>query len=791
MKLVIVESPAKAKNLSQYLGAQYKVLASYGHVRDLPSKSGSVRPDEDFHLIWNVIDKAAKPLSAIEQAVKKSDTLILATDLDREGEGIAWNLLQYLKEKDLVTKDLNVQRVSFNSVTKEAILQAMNHPRDINAHLVEAYLARLSLDYLVGFTLSPVLWRKLPGSRSAGRVQSVALRMVVEREQEITKFQSQEYWSIKGTFLQETSFEAALVQFQGQKLAKLDIATENQATEWKEQLQKYTYHVQDIQKKRVQRHPQAPFITSSLQQEASRKLGYSPSRTMQIAQQLYEGIDIHGETLGLITYMRTDSPTITEDVIRLNRAHIQKQWGKEYLASTVRQYKTKKHSQEAHEAIRPTEITRTPRELKAMLTPDQWALYKLIWDRTVASQMASAQYDQTTASICSDKDNHIFRATGSVLIFDGFLTLYDEAREDDETDDAHKVLPSLKENQKAQLLSLEGSQHFTQPPPRYSEASLIKALEDQGIGRPSTYARILQVLKDRGYVVLEKKRLIPKELGILVTAFLGKFFSRYVDYGFTADMEDQLDQVSSGQKSWKQVLRDFWPSFIETIESSQSLKIADVLAAIEEDVIGSDKESCPRCHNGLLSLRLGKTGPFLACSSYPECTYSCSLEDDNGNSTGDPLIIGQHPETQEDIIVKKGPYGWYVQHQTTRSSLPPSFSPESIDMEQALWLLSLPKLLGPHPDTGGEIRVGIGRFGPYVKYEGVFFSIKNQDPESITLADAVDIIAQGVAKKQKGKAASEAPSKKGKALTKKVSKGTEPRKSSRKKTSTKIVEKKE
>jgi DNA topoisomerase-1 len=626
---------------------------------------------------------------------------------------------------------------------------------NINVHLVDAYLARLSLDYLVGFTLSPVLWRKLPGSRSAGRVQSVALRMVVEREHEITKFQTQEYWSIKGMFHQGVSFEASLVQFQGEKLGKLDISSEDQANQWKNELQKHKYHIQDIQKKRVQRHPQAPFITSSLQQEASRKFGYSPSRTMQIAQQLYEGIDIQGETLGLSTYMRTDSPTITESVIQINRSHIQRQWGKEYLCPTIRQYKTKKHSQEAHEAIRPTDIARTPKDLKSMLTQDQWALYKLIWDRTVASQMASAQYDQTTASIISDKGDHLFRATGSVLVFDGFLTLYDETREEEETDESHKILPSLKENQPADLVSIEGAQHFTQPPPRYSEASLIKALEDQGIGRPSTYARILQVLKDRGYVVLEKKRLLPKELGVLVTAFLGKFFSRYVDYGFTADMEDQLDQVSSGHKPWKQVLRDFWPSFIETIESSQSLKIADVLASIEDDVIGSQKESCPRCQQGTLSLRLSKTGPFLACSLYPECTYSQSLEDEGGSHSSDPMVIGQHPDTQEDIIVKKGPYGWYVQHQTTRASLPPSFSPETIHMDQALWLLSLPKLLGAHPETGGEVRVGIGRFGPYVKYEGTFFSIKNQDPEDVSLEDAVTIITQGMAKKKKTKALSE------------------------------------
>jgi DNA topoisomerase-1 len=745
VKLLVVEAPGKVKTISQYVGPDYKVLATWGHVRSLPSKTGSVRPDEEFGLTWEMTEKAEKSVGAIVKALEKADTLILATDLDREGEAISWHLLEHLKEIKALKKDLVIQRVCFNAITKSAILQALSNPRRIDQDLVDAYLARLSLDYLVGFTLSPILWTKVPGTRSAGRVQSVALRLVVEKEQNIRSFQVQEYWSIHGFFDQEKKgFSAQLGTFRGQKLEKLSLKTEDEAKEWVKELQPLSYTVKEVAAKRVQRHPAPPFVTSSLQQEASRKLGYSPSKTMQIAQKLYEGVEVNGQTLGLITYMRTDSTMIIPDVIKDMRDFVTKKWGAEFISPAVRQYKVKAHSQEAHEAIRPTQIDLTPDGLKSVLPGDLFPLYQLIWDRTMASQMSSAQYDQTTASIVSSDGQHIFRASGSVLVFEGFLILYGESVDDDTDQEDLKKLPALVADQKVALERVDPDQHFTQPPARYSEASLIKGMEELGIGRPSTYARILQVLQERGYVEIDKKRMVPKERGMVVTAFLCKFFAKYVDYNFTAELENQLDQVSAGKESWKTLLHQFWNPFFNTIQESKSLKVSEVLNIIQEDILEQPKQECPRCKKGFLSLKLGKIGPFLACSNYPDCTYSANIE----GASEEPSVLGAHPDTGKDILIKKGPYGWYVEHAETRTSLAPLFTPENIQLDQALWLLSLPHELGKHPNTGLPIMIGLGRFGPYVKYQNRFYSIKQKQPDTLTLHQAVDLIDHAPAPKK-------------------------------------------
>lgn len=736
-----MESPGKVKNLSQYLGKGYKVLATAGHVRSLPRKKGSVAPHQDFALTWELLEKAQRPLGAIEKAVKEADVLILATDLDREGEAISWHLLEHLKQKNLLKKDLIVERVSFNAVTKSAVLEAIKNPRPLDQNLIDAYLARLSLDYLVGFNLSPVLWRKLPGSRSAGRVQSVALRLVVEKEKAIKSFVSKEYWSIHGIFVHTTPFEAHLSVFEGQKLDKMSIVDEAQAQAYVKRAQQETYHIARVQSKPVQRHPQPPFITSSLQQEASRKLGFSPVRAMHIAQKLYEGVEFNGQTLGLITYMRTDSSFIVPEIIEAVRDLIRKTWGDKYVANKVRVYKKKANSQEAHEAIRPTDVNLTPAELKQSLAEEEWLLYKLIWDRTIASQMSSVQSAQTTV-ILNNKDASLaFRATGTVLTFDGFLVLYEESSNEEATDAKIVVLPILQEGHDVRLESLRTNQHFTQPPARYSEASLVKELEDLGIGRPSTYARILQVLQERSYVVIERKKLVATELGSVVTAFLCKFFAQYVNHNFTADLERKLDDVSAGKQPWKDLLNTFWPEFNEAVEKSQGLKIQDVLEHITKDVLGEEVRPCPKCQKGSLVLKMSKMGPFLACSTYPECTYNENV--DSSEDAGQPqnMNLGTHPVTGHEVYLKKGPYGWYVSHDTSRVGLGTLFSPETLTLSQAVFLLTMPKNLGLHPETQKEVLLGLGRFGPYLKYDGRFISVKTKDLDAITLEQAVNLIA--------------------------------------------------
>jgi DNA topoisomerase-1 len=768
MDLVLVESPAKAKTINKYLGRGYEVLASFGHVRDLPAKSGSVNPDANFHMLWEVDPKAQKRLNDIARAVKDADRLILATDPDREGEAISWHVLQVLKDK----KALNgqpIERVVFNAITKQAVTDAMKHPRAIDQALVDAYLARRALDYLVGFTLSPVLWRKLPGARSAGRVQSVALRLVCDRELEIEKFVRREYWSIVATLAtpREETFEARLVGADGKKLQRLDIGSGAEAEAFKQALETAIFTVADVEAKPVKRHPQPPFTTSTLQQEASRKLGFAPAHTMRVAQRLYEGVDIDGDTIGLITYMRTDGVQIADEAISAVRGVIEANYGTRYVPPSPRRYETKaKNAQEAHEAIRPTDLVRRPQEAKRFLDDDQAKLYELIWLRTVASQMESAELERTTVDITAKVADRLLdlRATGTVIKFDGFLTLYQEGRDEDPEDEESRRLPEMSAGERLAKRSIAADQHFTEPPPRYSEASLVKRLEELGIGRPSTYASILQVLRDRKYVRLDKRRLYPEDRGRIVVAFLESFFAKYVEYDFTAGLEEQLDLISNNEVAWRAVLSDFWRDFIGAIDETKDLKISQVIDALDallaphlfpprED--GSDPRVCPDCKGGRLTLKLSKYGAFIGCSNYPECRYTRPLSNPaEGSGDFGTKKLGQDPETGLEVTLRSGRFGPYVQlgeatdgEKPKRASLRKGMAPEDVDLEQALKLLSLPREVGPHPEDGEPIRAGIGRFGPYVQHGKTYANLEAGDEVfTIGLNRAVTLIAEKIAK---------------------------------------------
>ncbi len=759
--LVIVESPAKAKTINKYLGKDFKVLASYGHVRDLPAKDGSVQPEEDFAMSWEVDGKSKPRLADIATALKSADRLILATDPDREGEAISWHVLQVLSAKKLL-KDKPVERVVFNAITKQAVLEAMAHPRAIDEPLVNAYLARRALDYLVGFTLSPVLWRKLPGARSAGRVQSVALRLVCDREAEIEAFVAQEYWSIIATLINQAgqSFEARIAEFEGRKIGRLDIGSEAEATAIRQMLEGALFTVASVESKPAKRNPFAPFTTSTLQQDASRKLGFSAKRIMQVAQKLYEGIDIGGETAGLITYMRTDGVQIAPEAIGPIRAQIGKSFGDRYVPEKPRYYSTKaKNAQEAHEAIRPTDISRTPKAMKAFLDDDQYKLYELIWRRTIASQMASAELERTVAVIDAQNGSSraSLRANGQVIKFDGFLAAYEVKLE--EEDEEGGRLPELREGEHPKRDKIEAKQHFTEPPARFSEASLIRKMEELGIGRPSTYAATLSTLQDREYVRLEKRRFIPESKGRLVTSFLENFFKTYVEYDFTADLEEKLDRISAGELSWKEVLRDFWKQFSGSVEEIKDLRVTEVLDMLNEELAplafpqredGSDPRICPTCGNGQLSLKIGKYGAFVGCSNYPECKYTRQLGaeavDGDGAANGDKAI-GTDPATGEEITLRNGRFGPYVQRgegkEAARSSLPKGWKIEDIDLEKALRLLSLPRQVGNHPETGKPITAGIGRYGPFVLHDGVYANLDSADEVfTVGLNRAVSALAE-------------------------------------------------
>jgi DNA topoisomerase I len=759
MKVVVVESPAKAKTINKYLGKDYEVLASFGHIRDLPAKDGSVRPDEDFAMSWEVDTAAKKRVADIANALKGADGLILATDPDREGEAISWHILDVLRAKKALKKDVPVQRVVFNAITKDAVTSAMAKPRDIDMPLVDAYLARRALDYLVGFTLSPILWRKLPGSRSAGRVQSVTLRLVADREAEIEKFKAEEYWSVEAQLAQGgKNFLARLFAVDGKKTDKLEIKTGEDAGALKALIESGQFNVSNVEKKPTKRNPYAPFTTSSLQQDASSRLGLSPSRTMQIAQRLYED--------GLITYMRTDAVQMAPEGIAMARSVIGKYFGEEYLPEKARIYQTKaKNAQEAHEAIRPTDMFERPEQLS--LDADQAKLYGLIWRRTLASQMKSAEIDRTTVDIAVNVPSRAvtLRATGSVVTFPGFLTLYGvEAKSDEETEDEDdRELPPLKVGDKPDLKKVEIEQHFTQPPSRYTEASLIKKMEELGFGRPSTYAATVTTLKDRDYIRLEGKAIHPEDRGRIVTAFLSSFFGRYVEYGFTAGLEEQLDEISDGKLDYKAVLRDFWRDFMGNVEEIKDLRVSEVLDALNdllEDHIfperadGSDRRRCPTCGTGTLSLKLGKFGAFIGCSNYPECKHTTQLSDAaNGNSSqaaaGDG-VLGTDPETGEEVHLKSGRFGPYVQlgegKEPKRSSLPKGWDAASLTLDRALQLLSLPREVGLHPESGLPISAGIGRYGPFILHDGKYANLPEvEEVFTVGINRAVDLIAQKAA----------------------------------------------
>jgi DNA topoisomerase I len=768
MNLVVVESPAKAKTINKYLGRGYEVLASYGHVRDLPPKNGSVDPDADFRMIWEVDAKAQKRLNDIARAAKDADRVILATDPDREGEAISWHVLEVLKQK----KALNgqpIDRVVFNAITKQAVTEAMAHPRRIDQALVDAYLARRALDYLVGFTISPVLWRKLPGARSAGRVQSVALRLVCDRELEIEKFVRREYWSLVATLAtpRNDTFEARLVGADGKKLQRLDIGLGAEAEAFKQALETAAFTVASVEAKPVKRHPQPPFTTSTLQQEASRKFGFAPAHTMRVAQRLYEGIEIGGEAVGLITYMRTDGVQIADEAIGAVRRVIEADYGAKYVPHAPRRYETKaKNAQEAHEAIRPTELTRRPSEAKGFLDADQARLYELIWLRTVASQMESAELERTTIDITAKVASRLLelRATGTVVKFDGFLTLYQEGQDEDPDDEEARRLPPMSAGEPLTKRSIAATQHFTEPPPRYSEASLIKRMEELGIGRPSTYASIMQVLKDRKYVRLDKRRLYPEDRGRIVVAFLESFFTKYVEYDFTADLEEKLDLISNNEVAWRDVLRDFWRDFIGTVDEIKDLKISQVIDALDEllaphlfppNADGSDPRQCPGCSGGRLTLKLSKFGAFIGCSNYPECRYTRPL---TTPADGSGLIgtkkLGEDPKTGLEVTLRAGRFGPYVQlgeavegEKPKRAGLPKGTAPDEVDLERALMLLSLPREVGRHPEDGEPIRAAIGRFGPYVHHGKTYANLEpGDDVFHIGLNRAVTLIAEKVAK---------------------------------------------
>ena len=757
MKLVIVESPAKAKTINSYLGKDYEVLASFGHVRDLPAKDGSVRPDEDFAMDWEVDPQAKKRLADIGNALKNADELILATDPDREGEAISWHVLDVLRQKKLV-KDKPVRRVVFNAITKAAVTEAMLHPREIDIPLVDAYLARRALDYLVGFTLSPVLWRKLPGSRSAGRVQSVALRLVCDREAEIERFRAEEYWSVIARLTEKgKSFDARLYSVDGKKTDKLDIKTGAEAEALKAALEMSAFSVNAVDKRPTKRNPYPPFTTSSLQQDASSRLSFSPSRTMQLAQRLYEE--------GLITYMRTDAVQMAPEAIEQARRAIVKFHGADYLPEKPRLYQTKaKNAQEAHEAIRPTDLFRTPETLS--VDSDQRRLYELIFKRTLASQMRSAEIERTTADIAvfGGSRDVTLRAVGSVVTFPGFLALYgvEAAADRDEDDEDGRELPPLAVGDRPKLAEALIEQHFTQPPPRYSEASLIKKMEELGIGRPSTYAATMSVLQERNYVRLDKRALYPEDRGRIVTAFLESFFDRYVEYGFTA-LEEQLDLISDGKLDWKEVLRQFWREFSTHVDDIKDLRVSQVLDALNEllaDHIfpprpdGADPRHCPGCGTGTLSLKLGKFGAFVGCSNYPECRYTLQLSEaaTGGASEAAPGdgLLGTDPESGLDVALKSGRFGPYVQlgegKEPKRASLPKGWEPASMDLPKALQLLSLPREVGQHPETGALISAGLGRYGPFILHEGTYANLPEVDEVfTIGLNRAVDLLAQKAA----------------------------------------------
>ena len=735
MPVVVVESPAKAKTINKYLGSEYTVLASYGHVRDLPPKDGSVNPDDNFAMTWEVGNDSKKHVKAIADALIDDNALILATDPDREGEAISWHLEETLRKRRAIKKDTEVTRVVFNAITKSAVTEAMKNPRDVDAPLVHAYLARRALDYLVGFNLSPVLWRKLPGARSAGRVQSVCLRLIVEREMEIEAFNPQEYWSVKAQLStpRGQSFEARLTSLAGKKLDKYDLANSTQAEMAVQAIKSRDLSVQSVDSKPAQRNPSAPFMTSTLQQEASRKFGMGARQTMSAAQRLYEA--------GHITYMRTDGIDMAPEAVMATRDAIAARYGADYVPSSPRMYKNKaKNAQEAHECIRPTEITKDAATLK-LTDADQRKLYDLIWKRTIACQMAAAKLERTTVDITSPDQQVVLRANGQVVLFDGFMRVYEEGRDDAPTgDDDDKRLPQVMQGEALAKGDITPEQHFTQPPPRYTEATLVKRMEELGIGRPSTYASIVTTIQDREYVRKESNRLFPEDKGRIVTMFLLNFFKRYVEYDFTASLEDQLDLVSAGGSDYLELLSKFWRDFSAAISETSELRITEVLDVLDDALApqlyppredGTDPRICPKCGNGTLHLKSSRTGGFVGCGNYPECTFTRPISGEIDESSD--RLLGE--DAGDEIFLKSGRFGPYVQRgeatkeapKPPRASLPKGWASAEMDLERALMLLNLPREIGPHPEDGEMIEAGIGRYGPFVKHGRTYANLKEVD----------------------------------------------------------------
>ena len=783
MNIVVVESPSKAKTINKYLGPGYEVLASFGHIRDLPPKDGSVDPDNDFRMLWEVDAKSNQRMNDIARALKGADRLILATDPDREGEAISWHVLEVLKEKKAL-KDQKIERVVFNAITKQAVTEAMKHPRVIDAALVDAYLARRALDYLVGFTLSPVLWRKLPGARSAGRVQSVALRLVCDRELEIEKFVAREYWSILAKLATPRNevFEARLVGAHGQKIQRLDIGSGAEAEGFTRDLENAIFKVTAVEAKPARRNPPPPFTTSTMQQEASRKLGFAPAITMRLAQRLYEGVEIDGEATGLITYMRTDGIDMAQEAIADIRAMLGRNYGTEYVPASPREYHNKsKNAQEAHEAVRPTSASRVPAEVAKYVDRDQARLYELIWNRAIASQMESAELERTTVDITAKAGsrNIELRASGQVVKFDGFLTLYQEGQDEVSDDDESRRLPAMSEGETLSKQAIESSQHFTEPPPRFSEAALVKRMEELGIGRPSTYASILQVLQDRGYVRIDKKRLIPEDKGRVVVAFLESFFTRYVEYDFTAGLEEKLDEISAGKIDWRAVLAEFWEQFVGAVNEIKEVRNRVVLDALNdllephifpEHADGTPRRQCPQCGTGQLSLKTGRFGAFVGCSNYPECNFTRQITPSADGVQG-KKVLGEDPVTGLEVTLRGGRFGPYLQlgeqikppkpkkgekkqkvEKPKRASVPKGILPDDIDLERALGLLALPREVGLSPEDGEPIIAGIGRFGAYVKHGKTYANLEDgDDVVTIGLNRAVTLIAEKKANPSKGR----------------------------------------
>ena len=771
MNLVIVESPAKAKTINKYLGSNYTVLASYGHIRDLPSKNGSVNPDEKFKMIWEVDSFSKKYLKDITEAAKKSDKIILATDPDREGEAIAWHVREYLEEKKLL-KDKKIERVVFNEITKKAVSNGIDNPRNIESNLVDAYMARRALDYLVGFNISPILWTKLPGSKSAGRVQSVALRLLTEREHEIEQFKPDEFWTLNVNFKTSEGniLNSNIVLLDNSKVGKFFFKTKEDINIAINLIQKSKYKISDISSKVYTRNPLGPFTTSTLQQVASSKLGFGASRTMQIAQRLYQGIDMEGDTVGLITYMRTDGTNISNEAVSDFRNYIKKSYGDKYLPDIPNNYSGKKakNAQEAHEAIRPTDITRTPETLKKFLSTDQLKLYDLIWSRALSSQMEPAKFDRKTITIVSDNNFNHFKCSGSTIKFDGFLKLSKIGEDEDE-----KILPDVKKEE-VEINEFIDEQHFTQPPPRFSEASLVKKLEELGIGRPSTYASIISVISNRGYADILNKRFFPTDRGKLLSAFLEKLFSKYVDYGFTAGLEDQLDNITSGKEEWIKVLDNFWKDFnlnVANVKEKRTREVLDLLneslgtLIFESDENGKVQRKCKLCSTGELSLKNSfRGGAFIGCSNYPECKFTRPLSKSKANdqyALAEPKFIGKN-DNEKDIYLKNGRFGPYLQYEieadqmSTKKkkkkkenenfknvSIPKGINIDQIDLEKAKYLCSLPKVIGQHPENGKDITINSGRFGPYLKCENKSARLENVDELfTIGLNRAITLIAE-------------------------------------------------